>query len=155
VPDSPPTTPTSVSPREVAERFLRASATNQWDELADLYSDDAVIEFGFAPPGMPKSTQGREVHRARFKTLTGRLRFAKVDSVVIHQTSDPELIIIEYDLHGQTVATARPFVFSYIMVMRIRDGLIVSSKDYGNPLASAQALGRLPQLLAAYEEPSA
>jgi hypothetical protein len=40
------------------------------------------------------------------------------------------------------------FAFSYIMVTRIRDGQIVSSRDYFNPLDSAAALGRAPELLA-------
>jgi uncharacterized protein len=150
VPDVYPA-PTPAAPRAVVERFLRASAGNEWDDLADLYADDAVIEMPFAPPGVPRRSAGREVHRARFRTVAGLLRFENVDSVVIHETNDPEVVVVEYDLHGRTVEAARSFVFSYIMVMRIRDGHIVSSTDYGNPLASAQVLGRLREFVARIE----
>ncbi|MCP2167174.1 nuclear transport factor 2 family protein [Goodfellowiella coeruleoviolacea] len=139
--DAHPDTPTPAAPREVVERFLRASARNEWDELADLYAEDAVIEIAFAPPGVPARWTGREVHRARFKTVSDLWRFERADSVVIHETSDPEVVIVECDLHGRTTREARPFTFSYIMVMRIRDGLIVFSKDYHDPLAGARALG--------------
>jgi uncharacterized protein len=37
----------------------------------------------------------------------------------------------------------------FLMVLTIRDGQIVHSTDYSNPIAGAQLLGRLPELLAA------
>ena len=38
---------------------------------------------------------------------------------------------------------------SFLMVMTIRDGQIVHTRDYANPIAGAQVLGKLPELLAA------
>ena len=34
------------------------------------------------------------------------------------------------------------------MVVTVRDGLIVHSRDYSNPIDGARLLGRLPQLVA-------
>jgi ketosteroid isomerase-like protein len=121
--------------REVAERFLEVAAG---DGLADLYAEDSVIEMPFAPPGIPGRFEGREGHRSRFELAATMIRRDRADNVVIHETADPEVVILEFDLHSTLIATGRPVVLSYVMVMRIRDGLIVHSRDYGNPLAAAE-----------------
>lgn len=139
--------PTTATPREVAERFLRASADNAWDALADLYAPDAVIEIPFAPPGIPGRFQGREDHRARFKAVAPLRRIDKVGSVVMHETTDPEVVIVEFDNHATVTSTGRPFVNSYAMVMRVRNGLIVSSRDYANPLDGAEFRAELSAVL--------
>ncbi|MEV5705859.1 nuclear transport factor 2 family protein [Actinoallomurus sp. NPDC052274] len=140
-------TSTTATPREVVERFLRASADNAWDDLADLYAPDSVIELPFAPPGVPKRFEGREGHRARFKAVAPARRFTKVDSVVLRETEDPEVVVAEYDLHGAMTRSGRPFVFSYIMVIRVRDGLIVHSRDYGDNLAGAEFRDEIAEAL--------
>ncbi|MEV0350307.1 nuclear transport factor 2 family protein [Nonomuraea sp. NPDC050680] len=125
---SVPTYPTA---REVVDRFLRASVDGG---LADLYAPDVVIEIPFAPAGIPRRSQGREELRARFKAAEGVLRWERTDNVLIHETADPEVVIVEFDIHGCLVASGRSVVSSYIMVVRVRDGLIVHSRDYGNPM---------------------
>lgn len=138
---------TGSSPREVVERFIRATANNAWDELADLYASHVVIEIPFAPPGVPKRTEGREVLRERFKSIAGLRRFEKAELLAMHETQDSEVVVAEWRVHGQVTATGRSFTFSYIMVVRVQDGQIVSSRDYSNPIDGAKAFDRLPQLL--------
>jgi ketosteroid isomerase-like protein len=138
----------AASPREVIEGLLRATVEGRRDETVDFYAADAVIEMPFAPPGMPASSQGRENLRSRMKAAEGLWEFSAVDHVHLHPTADPEVIVAEYRIHGRVTATGRQFAFSYIMVSRIRDGQIVYSRDYFNPLDSAAALGRAPELLA-------
>ncbi|WP_433512690.1 nuclear transport factor 2 family protein [Nonomuraea sp. CA-143628] len=123
--------PTYPTPREVVDRFLRASVDGG---LADMYAPDVVIEIPFAPPGIPRRSQGREELRARFKAAEGVLRWERTENVLVHETADPEVVIVEYDIHGSLVASGRSVVLSYIMVIRVRDGLIVHSRDYGNPM---------------------
>lgn len=137
------------NPREVVERFIRATADNDWDELADMYAPDVVIEIPFAPPGIPQRTEGREVLRERFKSVAGMRSFYKADLLALHETRDPEIIIAEWEAHGRVTATGRSFTYSYIMVIRVRNGQIVFSRDYSNPITGAQAFDRLPQLFAA------
>jgi ketosteroid isomerase-like protein len=142
-----PTPPAAATPREVVERFLRASADNAWDDVADLYAPDAVIELPFAPPGVPPRFEGREGHRARFKAVAPARRFTKVDPLVLWETSDPEVVIAEYGLHGTMTRSGRPFVFSYLMVIRVRGGLIVHSRDYGDNLAGAEFRDEIAEVL--------
>jgi uncharacterized protein len=46
--------------------------------------------------------------------------------------------------------TSRSFQVANIVVWRVRDGQIVSSRDYHNHLVLAAAAGRLPQLVSAF-----
>jgi ketosteroid isomerase-like protein len=59
---------------------------------------------------------------------------------MIHETTDPETVIVEYDAHGTVIPTGAPLHQTIIAVLRIRDGLIVSYRDYLNPLVLAEAL---------------
>ena len=69
--------------------------------------------------------------------------------MVIHETADPGVVIAEYRLDGELTESAEPFSLRFVMVMTIRDGQIVHTRDYSDPIAGARALGRVPQLLAA------
>jgi ketosteroid isomerase-like protein len=68
--------------------------------------------------------------------------------VVVHETTDPEVIVAEFDYDGRITTTGRTFTIRNIFVLRVRDGLIVESRDYANHLVLADALGRLPAMMA-------
>jgi uncharacterized protein len=71
----------------------------------------------------------------------------RVVDVVIHQTADPELIVAEfaYEFTSPDDATTKvPCVF----VMRVRDGQIIESRDYIDPIRTFTARGDLDQLIA-------
>jgi len=59
---------------------------------------------------------------------------------VFHETVDPELAMVEYDYRGEGTETGRTFVASNVLIARVRDGLIVESRDYHNHGAIAVAL---------------
>jgi ketosteroid isomerase-like protein len=149
-----PAGPPDLSPREVADRLLEAVVGSSLDDLADLYAPRVVIEMPFGPPLLPARMEtGREECRARFRAGSASRRYDRVENARVHQTADPEVVIVEYDLHGEMLAPERrTFVLSYVMVMTIREGLIVHSRDYVDPVAGARLLGRLPELFAALTE---
>jgi ketosteroid isomerase-like protein len=53
-------------------------------------------------------------------------------SIVVHETVDPEVIVAEFVVHG--VTAGHPYQFSNLQVMTVRNGEIVSLRDYWNPL---------------------
>ena len=137
--------------RQTAEQFLNATLSPDPGAMADFYAPHVVIEMPFAPAGLyPARTETtREELRARFRAGAAARRYRKLRDVVIHETTDPEVVIAEYGLDGELTESAEPFSLRFVMVMTIRDGQIVHTRDYSDPIAGAQALGRLPQLLAA------
>ena len=135
--------------REVVDTLLR-SITTSFDQLAELYAPDVLIEMPFAPPLYPARRQAsREDLRAQLKSGAAERTYTSVQNVTVHETTDPEVVIAEYELHGNVLADGREFLLPMLMIITVRDGLIVSSRDYNHPIASAQALGRVPELVAA------
>jgi uncharacterized protein len=139
------------SARETVEQLLRAAVSAAPGDMADCYAPEVVIEMPFAVdalyPGRVQTT--REELRARFQAGTASRRYKSLGDVTIHETSDPEVIIAEYELHGEMIASGEPFSVRFAMVMTIRDGHIVHSRDYASPIAGARLLGRLPELVSA------
>jgi ketosteroid isomerase-like protein len=143
----------AISPRQVVDRFLRAAASGHPETMADCYAVDVVIEMPFSHAALypARIETTREELRARFKAGSAVRTYQRPANVVIHETADPEVIITEYDLHGRLVATGEPFVLSYLMVMTVRDGEIVHTRDYTDPIQGAKVLGRVPDLLTALQ----
>jgi ketosteroid isomerase-like protein len=141
----------TASPRETAERFLSAAIGADPGDMADCYAPSVVIEMPFAiAPLIPARVETtREELRERFRAGTASRRYKSLGDVVIHETTDPGVVIIEYELHGEFTQTAESFSLRFLMVLTIRDGQIVHSRDYSNPIAGAQVIGRLPELIAA------
>ncbi|MFG3227212.1 nuclear transport factor 2 family protein [Kitasatospora sp. NPDC048194] len=65
-------------------------------------------------------------------------------NVVVRETDDPEVIVAEYDYRVLNRGTGRTVEAANIQVLRVRDGLIVHSRDYHDHLALAVAADGLP-----------
>ncbi|MEW1863658.1 nuclear transport factor 2 family protein [Streptomyces sp. NPDC088194] len=144
------------TPRETVEGFLAATIGEDPGALADFYAPHVVIEMPFAPPELyPARTETtREELRSRFRAGAAVRRYETVRDVRLHETGDPELVVAEYTLDGRLLAGDAPFTLSFAMFLTIRDGHILHSRDYADPLAGAKALGRLPELLTALGAPA-
>jgi ketosteroid isomerase-like protein len=146
----PSSTTVVPGPREVFARMQQGWLGNATDILDGSLAEDAVIEVPFAPPGRPRHLQGRAEFVAFAKADRAALpvRFEECRTVMIHETTDPEVIVVEYELAGTVTTTNRRAAAPFIGVLRVRDGQIVHWREYQNVLAIAQALGQLPELLA-------
>jgi uncharacterized protein len=140
-----------LSPREVFEHMKQQWLGNAANSGDDLLAEDVLIETPFAPPGRPRRFEGREEFLAFAESeraaFPGQLE--EVRNVVTHETADPGVIIVEYELAGTVITTGRRAAATFIGVLRVRDGKIVHWREYQNVLAIAEALGQLPALLAA------
>jgi ketosteroid isomerase-like protein len=136
------------SPREVFLALVNGIAEGNPEGLPELYAEEIDVVHPFDPlHGAP--LRSREELRERLKSLASRPRQRRrVGNVTIHETTDPEVIVAEFEYQG-TSETGEPYALPAIFVMRVRDGEIVSSRDYHDHLASARAAGRLDQLFTA------
>jgi uncharacterized protein len=127
--------------REVVEQVLRAGREMDTETFVGLFAPDGYVEWPYRPAGIPGRVEGREQIR-EFLTAqaSGFVRFDEYRNTVIHETTDPEVVIVEYDVHGIVIPTGAPLHQTIIAVLRIRDGLVVSYRDYLNPLVLAEAL---------------
>ncbi|MGW0807485.1 nuclear transport factor 2 family protein [Nonomuraea sp. NPDC002799] len=97
------------------------------DELADLYAADGLHEFPFG--GLPPF-KGREEIRAGYHAMWGPSGFEtqEVRLIALHRTEDPEVVVVEQT----TVVTAgtQTIAVPGLLVLRIRDGQIIHTRDY-------------------------
>jgi len=111
---------------------------SQIDALVELYAERTHITHPMTPdlPLLTSRAELREHFAAQFERAQG-LRF-RAENILIHQTADPEVIVAEFTYRGP--GKVAPLVAPCIFVMRIRNGLIVESRDYFNRGAFSQAL---------------
>ena len=143
------TTPAG-GPRTTVERFLAAAVSPSPGDMADCYAERFIIEMPFASGLAPGRTESsREEIRARFAAGAAVRRYTAVRDPRVHQTTDPDVLVVEYGLDGTRVADGERFSLAFVMVLTFRDGLIVHARDYSDPIAGFRALGRTAELVAA------
>lgn len=135
----------SASPRDVIERLIQGISKGRWQELHELYAEDAVVEYPFALPGRPARLAGRSAIRRYFAAVARLPLELKAHHIVLHETRDSEVVIAEYDYDGLVITTGRSFQVSNIQVSRVRDGQIATSRDYHNHPVLADATARLDE----------
>jgi len=125
------------TPRDVFEHMRRQWLSPDPGFHADLLAEDVVVEMPFTPPGQPSRIRGREAFLAFAEPRRAALplRFEAVDVVAVHDTADPEVIVVEYTMTG--VLGEHRASAPFIGVLRARDGLITHWREYQNPLALA------------------
>jgi uncharacterized protein len=117
------------TPRQTVERLLDALVSMDHNKIADFYAEDVVIEMPFHDQPLEP---GREALRARMAGAAGIWQFDGVDDVRIHETADPEVVIAECAIHGRAAKLDRDVSLRYVMIIRVRDGLVVHSRDYAD-----------------------
>jgi ketosteroid isomerase-like protein len=132
----------SASSRDVIQRLLEGISQGRWQELDELYAEDAVVEYPFALPSGPERLAGRSAIRRYFAAVARLPLELKAHHVVVHETKDSEVVIVEYDYDGLVTTTGRSFQVSNIQVSKVRDGQIVLSRDYHNHPVLADAVAR-------------
>jgi ketosteroid isomerase-like protein len=107
--------------------------------FVDMMAEDFVMEFPYARPGMQTRIEGRTAVLAYLMTVGQGVSVDSVSNVVVHDTTDPDVVIVEFDGHGRAVKTGEPYEQRYISIIRTRGGRIVHYKDYWNPIQGLKA----------------
>lgn len=114
------------------------------DGFLALMAPECVMEFPFAPPGHDRLLSTPDELHAHFHGSAGRIDIKNVIRLEIHETADPETIIVEFAGDGVALATGQPCEVAFIAVFTARDGLCVRYRDYWNPLTTLAMHGNDP-----------
>jgi uncharacterized protein len=128
-------------PEDVFRALVAGVTSGRGGANADLYAERTHVTHPFAPGDVEVLTT-RDALRAHFEA--GRERLAVLDlepvDVTVHHTDDPEVIVAEFAYAGRHRTTGAAVRIPCVFIMRIRDGLIVESRDYADHAAAAAAL---------------
>ena len=105
------------------------------DGQAELFAENGVWEFPFAIGSIPKKIEGRENIRnfgkmGMERSKNAGRRIVQYNSVIIHQTSDVNTIIVEFELEGEITETKKRYKIPYIQKLIVTDGKIKLLSDY-------------------------
>jgi len=126
------------SPREVFLALVHGVADGRWQELPGLYAEQTHVVHPFDPQRAP-ALRTRDELRDHFRPAgAGPRLHRRPAAITIHETTDPEVIVAEFEYRGTVTATGEEFALPGIFVMRVRDGEIISSRDYFDHATAAR-----------------
>lgn len=132
-----------IGPREVLRRCREAAISQSADDMRRVYALDAVHEFPFTCPGVPARLEGRDeiVDWIAAGWRASPLKYERYRTLAIHDTNDPDTIIVEQEVLGIS-ATTGEFTLPNVIVLTARNGQIARLRDYVNILAATAAMGQ-------------
>ena len=110
------------------------------DHYFDTIAHDAVFDFRYDFPGMPRTVIGRDALMSLYSGYGKNIVLHSADALVVHQGQDPRVVIIEYDVHGKILANGVAYDNRFISVVTIEGRKIVHWRDYMDSLAAMTAL---------------
>ncbi|MEV5810013.1 nuclear transport factor 2 family protein [Streptomyces parvulus] len=137
--------------RQAFKNHLEYLSSGRIPEWVDLFTEDGVLEFPYAPKGYPSRVAGKDELLEYMSNFPKHFRVEFTD-LHFHETVDASLVIAEFKSDGVALATNKPYLQTYISVVETEDGKITRYVDFWNPLAAAEALGSTEDVLAAFNK---
>ncbi|BBG01720.1 MULTISPECIES: nuclear transport factor 2 family protein [Pseudonocardia] len=126
--------------QHAVSEHLRLLSSGRLEEWVDLFSTDGVIEFPYAPVGVPARVQGRDALLDHMSGFPETFDVEFVD-LTFHDTVDPRRAVAEFRSTGWALPTGKPYEQTCISVVYTDDtGRITRYVDYWNPLVAVEAL---------------
>jgi ketosteroid isomerase-like protein len=135
-----------MTPKELVSHAFDLLLAQDMAGFAELWAEDGVLEFPFAAPGYPPVVEGRAAVEEYLRGYPDILKIEAIPDPVMHQSIDPDVVIVEFEASGTVVATGAPYRMKYIAVITVRNDEIQCYRDYWSPLAAAEAMGGMHEL---------
>ncbi|OON72247.1 nuclear transport factor 2 family protein [Streptomyces tsukubensis] len=125
---------TTRTPADLYRHGLRLLLEKDIPAWVDLWDDNGIFEFPFAPDGMPERLEGKAAVADYMRDYPDHIDLHDFPQVLIHETTAAGTIVVEMRGVGRLVQTDAPFDMTYIAVVTFQNGLITRYRDYWNPL---------------------
>lgn len=122
-------------------------------EMMDIFAEDIIFEFPYAPEGLPKRLDGIPALSDHLARLAPMLDLGEFTLRAIHPSD--ETVVLEFSCEGKGADTGRSYDQDYISVLTLRQGQVARYRDYWNPLVALSALGGAEAAANAYARGSA
>ena len=120
----------------------------QSDDFLDLFAENAVFEFPFAPTGTPERLEGKVAIAQHAHRLAPVLEFGELTLGPVYRSGDTT--VFEAFCQGRGVEAGLPYDQKYICIVKLQDKKIVRYQDFWNPLVLISALGGQEAMIATY-----
>ncbi|RED41771.1 nuclear transport factor 2 family protein [Paenibacillus sp. VMFN-D1] len=125
----------SVQAETIMHWFTDRIKNKDYEGFLDLFDEDVVFEFPYAPEALPQLLKGKRALKQHLDMLDTLIEIRSFTKPVIHVSADSPVFIAQYKGSGTVFADGKPYEQKYISVVEVKDGSIVRFQDYWNPLA--------------------
>ena len=127
---------------QLLQDYTRRVSPENVDEVFDLFSEDALLEFPFFKSiGIGDHLTGRETIRKQVapfvKNETENFRF---HDIKIWPSADPNRAFGEYSVTAKIKSTGRVYSQTYVARCETKNGKIIHLIEYANPINAAIAI---------------
>jgi ketosteroid isomerase-like protein len=110
------------------------------EHFFDTFAANARFDSLYELPGWPAAIRGRAGLVHALSGYGANIQLESSDGLVVHRTHDPNVVILEYAVHGTVVATGKPYDNRFISVITLANKKIVHWRDYMDSFAAWRAL---------------
>lgn len=124
-------------------QLLTGFEDKDMDRVNSVWAEDAVQEMPYAPEGFPKAVVGREALIAHYSPFPTKCEYARMtDGIAIHQTQDPNVLVVEYQGNVKWFGKDDPYIQPYVGLFRVEGGKIKLFRQYFDSILFDAAVGR-------------
>ncbi|MDD1723648.1 MAG: nuclear transport factor 2 family protein [Methanospirillum sp.] len=123
-----------------AQRYLSLVKGESIDSWINIWADDAVVEFPYAPDPNPRRLEGKKAIYEYYKDISPVFELLREKPLVSYLSTDPHVGVFEISLEFFIRSTGKDYIQDYISVVRVSDdGLIVFYREYFDPVRGQKA----------------
>jgi uncharacterized protein len=111
------------------------------EDYFDLLAEDVVIEYMISVPGYPSRVEGRQNIVELYRDYGDYMALSSADNLRVHRDRETSVTVLEYQVHGTSVHTGRPYHNRFVSVITVNDRKITHWRDYLDPVAVFDASG--------------
>jgi ketosteroid isomerase-like protein len=124
-------------------RVIREGLAGRADgeDYFDLLADDVVVEYVISVPGYPRRVEGRQAVIDLYRGYDDYMAVHTADSLRAYWDPRASVAVLEYEVHGESLLTGRPYHNRFVSIITVKDGKVSHWRDYLDPIAVFDASG--------------
>lgn len=111
------------------------------EDYFDLLAEDVVFEYVISVPGYPRRVEGRRRIIELYSDYGDYMTMRGADSLRVYRDREADVVILEYEVHGEAAQTGRPYDNRFVSIITIKDRKVTRWRDYLDPVAVFDATG--------------
>jgi uncharacterized protein len=111
------------------------------EDYFDLLADDVVFEYVISVPGYPSRVEGRQNVIELYSGYGDFMTMHTADNLRVYRDSSASVVVLEYEVHGESVQTGRPYNNRFVSIITVKDHKVTHWRDYLDPVAVFDASG--------------
>jgi hypothetical protein len=124
-----------------AQLYLKLLQSQDWEKWIELWAEDAILEFPYAPKIRPSVYRGKKDILTYMSSTTRSIVVDSVADLIISPMLEPTKIVIELTINGHLISNGAQYNQRYVTFFEFEYGKIKHYREYWNPLVTIDAYG--------------